>query len=272
MTRDAHVHLEATARLERGMTEGPTGSGGTLSRVLADCARALALGGASTAFVRFNPVRWEERGVSAAQQLQDLVRASGYALDSFNVQLAFFVSLKRDGESSNWGSAVEFALAGQDRHVLGVDLSRSYDVTDPFSAPGPDGPGAELSRQLRRARDGGLVIAVHCGWHEGRVDIEEALSVGATRIGHGVPLCQAPDLDADVAAGGVVVEVCPTAFERRTGESVASLPLDRWLDAGIVIDVGSDHPIALGTSISSERSRLARSFPRWAASTSNASA
>jgi adenosine deaminase len=148
--------------------------------------------------------------------------------------------------------------------VIGVDVSRAYPVDDPEARPaGGRAADPGLASALARAREAELAVAAHCGWYDGRAELEEALGWGATRIGHGTPLVAAPDLVGELSRRGVTVEVCPTAFERRTGRRLKELPVEEWLAAGIGVEVGTDHPLALGTDLRTEARKLGEAFPGW---------
>lgn len=257
---DGHVHLEASLR-RRGRRAGAD-AGAEFEEVLLDCARDLVDGGAQFALLRFNPLSWRQRGLPLDRQAAHLRAAAEKAHSTWAIVLRWFVTLKREGNREDLTAAVEAASAARDMGVLGVDVSRSYEVGRGIP-PFDNGDGRALAQAVARARGNGLAVAVHCGWHDGRRELEEALEWGATRIGHATPLAAADDLLADVAAAQVTVEVCPTAFERQTERGLFELPVGEWLAAGLRVDVGTDHPLALGTDLRIEARELSSAFPAW---------
>lgn len=264
--RDAHLHLEATLRLtlaraRPGAAQGPPAA--LLETVLLDCARDLARAGAGTASVRYNPLAWVRRGVPLDCQPGVLAAAVRQAQARHAVAIEIWVTLKREAPARAIRAAVDFALAARDRGVAGVDVSRDYDVAVASSRPGRPAAPRALAAAVARGRDGGLEIAMHCGWHDGPAELAEALRLGASRIGHATPLAHRPRLVSELVARGIAIELCPTAFERRTGELLSSLPLERWRDAGLRIAVGSDHPVALRTDIAREQRKLQAALPGW---------
>jgi adenosine deaminase len=258
VTRDAHIHLEATARLA-GVALDPLAA---FSRTFDDLVRMSAAHGATSVDVRYNPRRWERRGCPAAFQLERLRAARVAARDGHGIELGVFVTLKREGGPDDWEFAAELATEGMDAGILGVDVSRSYDPALP-DPPGPltAVPEGRLAEVVRAVGAGGLVVAWHLGWWDSAVDVELALDAGATRIGHGVPLVEDDRWDGAFAARGALVEVCPSAFVRRTGRPVRDLPLDRWLGTGLRVAVGTDHPVAWGLRLDEEIAALSRELP-----------
>ena len=53
----------------------------------------------------------------------------------------------------------------------------------------------------------------------------------------------------------------------RTAQNMGrfNLPVERWVEAGIRVDIGTDHPVALATDLVKERQRMRQAFPMWAA-------
>jgi adenosine deaminase len=255
------VHLEASLRRRDRRGSGPPAR--EFETVLADCLRELGEGGAQGALVRFNPLSWWRCGVSFEQQAGALAAVAQCAVGAWGVVVRWFVTLKREGDAREWEEAVDAAIRARSAGVAGVDVSRSYVVAVPDDAPAPEGSRRDLAEAVARAREAGLVVAVHCGWYDGRRELEEALSWGASRIGHGTALGEAPDLLDDLSRREVVIEVCPTAFERRTRRPLVRLPVGEWLAAGIAVDVGTDHPRALGTDLRAEALKLGGAFPGW---------
>jgi aminodeoxyfutalosine deaminase len=255
------VHLEASLR--RRDRRGSDTPSHEFESVLSDCVRELGEGGAQGALVRFSPLSWRRRGVPFELQAEALGAVAQRAVGAWGMFVRWFVTLKREDTPCEWEEAVDAGIRARSAGVAGVDVSRSYLVSDRGDSPPPHGNRRELGAAVVRAREAGLVVAVHCGWYDGRRELEEALGWGASRIGHGTPLGEAPDLLNDLARRKVVVEVCPTAYEWRTRRPLARLPIGEWLSAGIAVDVGTDHPRALETDLRTEALKLGGSFPTW---------
>jgi adenosine deaminase len=260
VTRDAHIHLEATARLAGVSFDQDT----ALSRTLTDLVFGSAAHGATAVDVRYNPRRWDRRGCPVARQLAQLRAVGEWALAAQGVELRVLVTLKREADPADWEFAVEAASAGVDAGIVGVDVSRAYDPTRPCPPEAPAGASTgRLVEIVRAAGATGLVTAWHLGWWDGPADVELALAAGATRIGHGVPLVDDDRWDGAFAALGALIEVCPSAFVRNTGRPVRDLPLDRWAARGLRVAVGTDHPVAWGLRLDDEIDAVGRGRPLW---------
>jgi adenosine deaminase len=275
LARDGHIHLEATHRLrllqEHGDDTGRYGPPDIFAGVLASCLRDTAAGGAREALLRLNPLSWARRGIQLRAQCSALSNAQEAAETNHNLIVAFYVTLKHEADASELRRAVEFAVGAKRLDlVAGIDVSRSYDIADPCSVPSHYAIGPALHHAVEQARDGGLDVAFHCGWYDNEADLEAAIELGARRVGHAVPLAGRPDLVVELVQRGIVVELCPTAHLRRQQRSIAVLPVVGWLAAGLSVDVGTDHPLGLGTTYRREADLLRAAVPTWDASRQNA--
>lgn len=131
--------------------------------------------------------------------------------------------------------------------------------------------GAEDAGHLRDfawsfdcAREAGLGLTAHAGEWGGPEAVREALSLGVTRIGHGIRAAEDPDLLRELAGRRITLEVCP-------GSNVAlgavagwqSHPIARIADAGVRVTVSTDDPPFFHTTLSHEYQMLAETFG-WA--------
>jgi aminodeoxyfutalosine deaminase len=256
------VHLEASLR--RRERSGCGAPAEDFQRLLLGCACELAAGGADGALVRLNPLAWRRRGVPFDVQAAILGAVVARSLERWDLTVRWYVTLKRETGEAELAAAVAAAVQARAAGVIGVDVSRSYALVDPRRRPLPSRCDERaLAAAVADARAAELAVAVHCGWYDGRRELEQALAWGATRIGHGTPLGGAPDLLAELSRRQVTIEVCPTAFEWRTGRRLHELPVGDWLAAGIAVEVGTDHPRALGTDLRAEARKLADAVPRW---------
>lgn len=114
------------------------------------------------------------------------------------------------------------------------------------------------------AREAGLGLTAHAGEWGGPESVREALSLGVSRIGHGIRAAEDPGLLRDLAERQITLEVCP-------GSNVAlgavpgwqAHPIARIADAGVRVTVSTDDPPFFHTTLSHEYQMLAETFG-WA--------
>ena len=100
----------------------------------------------------------------------------------------------------------------------------------------------------------GLGATVHAGEWAGPASVRGALGLpGVTRISHGVRAVEDPELVAELARRGTVLEVCPTSnVVLGIFGSYAEHPFTALRDAGVALTLASDDPPYFGASIGGE--------------------
>lgn len=108
------------------------------------------------------------------------------------------------------------------------------------------------------ARAGGARLSLHAGETDGPHSVRDALAVGAERIGHGVTSIHDPELVAELAASGMVLEVSPTSNVcLGVFPSIAEHPFRALHDAGVQVTINSDDPPMFNTTLTNEYLTLA---------------
>ena len=111
-----------------------------------------------------------------------------------------------------------------------------------------------LAEPFQRARQLGFRTTMHLGEEGPADDIRAGIEiVGVERVDHGFSLLDDPELVADVAGSGVAFTVCPTS-NRRIGlvDSVASHPVIRMRDAGVLVTLNSDNAAMFDIDLADE--------------------
>ncbi len=136
------------------------------------------------------------------------------------------------------------AVAYRDRGVVGVGLGGAE----------AECPPEAFTRAFEIARDGGLGSVPHAGEAAGPQSVRGALdSLRADRIRHGIRAAEDRGLLRELAARGVVLDVCPIS-NLRTGvvASLAEHPLPVLTAAGVACSVSTDDPAMFGTDLAAE--------------------
>ena len=103
------------------------------------------------------------------------------------------------------------------------------------------------------AAGSGLGCSVHAGEHAGAESVRAALALPVTRMSHGVRAAEDPALVEELAARGIVLEVCPTS-NVATGvyPRFDDHPFGALRSAGVRLTLASDDPPYFGASIGGE--------------------
>ena len=122
------------------------------------------------------------------------------------------------------------------------------------------GRASDFAWSFDCAREAGLGLTCHAGEWAGPESVRDALSLGVTRIGHGVRAIEDSALVRELAARGTVLEVCPGSNVALGLYDWASHPIARLADAGVAVTVSTDDPPFFHTSLSHEYNRLSDTF------------
>jgi adenosine deaminase len=232
-----------------------------LTRAAREAVLDLAADGVVYAEQRFAPEQ-HQRGGLTLQQVVDAVRA-GVAEGEAEARAAgreirtnLLLCAMRQTDRAEEIAAL--ALANRDRGVVG------FDIAGPEAGYPAQGMGATFAR-LRAAR---FPVTVHAGEAAGAESVDQAVEVGALRLGHGVRLTE--DLHDDGAGATrlgrlahwvrdrrIALEVCPTSnLQTGAATSIAEHPVTRLLRLGFAVTVNTDNRLQSRTSMTTELHRL----------------
>ena len=182
-------------------------------------------------------------GLSDADHYAGIAQGIDDARDAHGIEARIVVAAVR-----NLGVEAAEAIArrhAEDRHpyVVGFNL-----VGDEAAWP-----ASLFARAYEIAAASGLGCTVHAGEHDGPSSIRAALELPITRMSHGVRAIEDPALVAELAARGIVLEVCPSSnVALRLYPSYEDHPLGALREAGVRVTLGSDDPPYFGCSIGAE--------------------
>ncbi|HBC2076095.1 TPA: adenosine deaminase, partial [Vibrio cholerae] len=106
-------------------------------------------------------------------------------------------------------------------------------------------------QHFKQVRDAGLHVTVHAGEAAGPESMWQAIrDLGATRIGHGVKAIHDPKLMDYLAQHRIGIESCLTSnLQTSTVDSLATHPLKRFLEHGILACINTDDPAVEGIEL-----------------------
>ena len=184
----------------------------------------------------FDPQAHIERGVPLADVMDGLVRAarsSGERGVPVSLILCFLRHLSERDAFRMLEDAMPYRSA-----FIGVGLDSSE----------LGNPPSKFERVFAAAREEGLSLTAHAGEEGPPSYIWEALDVlGVQRIDHGNRALEDPALVSRLRRDQVPLTVCPLSnLKLAVVEDMATHPLKRMLDHGLLVTVNSDDPAYFG--------------------------
>ena len=190
--------------------------------------------------IRFAPQKHCERGLTQRQVVEAALEGlAGSPLDAGLI----LCCMRGDDTHEQNLETVRVAAEFLGRGVVAVDLAGAEALF----------PTEDFADVFALARGLGVPATIHAGEAAGPQSVRAALSMGASRIGHGVRSAEDPTLLAELAARNIPCELCPTSnLNTCVFGSYADVPLRAFLAAGVPVSVSSDNRSVSRTSVARE--------------------
>lgn len=213
-------------------------------QVVVDYAAEAASHGAVYLEGIFTPAEPVRQGARWEDVFEGYCDGAQEACELHGVQVRLTPEIARSYPLESALETVRYALAYRDRGVVAVGLggSESLYPAEPYA------PAFEM------ARDGGLGSVPHAGELGSAGAVRTALDLlSADRIRHGIGAVGDPGLVREIAARGVVLDVCPISNVcTRAVASLAEHPLPELVAAGVSCSVSTDDPAMFSTDLTAE--------------------
>jgi adenosine deaminase len=182
-------------------------------------------------------------GLSDAEHLDGVGRGIDDARAEHGIEARMLVTAIRNYGVERAIRVARYAAARPHPYVVGFQLAGDE----------AGFPAGDFAEPYRIAAEAGLGCSVHAGEWGGPESVRAALTLPVTRIGHGVRSVEDPELVAELAERGTVLEVCPTSnVVLGIYPNYEEHPLRTLRAAGVRVTLGSDDPPWFGASIGGE--------------------
>jgi aminodeoxyfutalosine deaminase len=210
-------------------------------QVVVAYAREAAAHGAVYVEGIFTPAERVLGGASWDEVFSGFCDGAAEAKEATGVEIRLTPDIPRGFPVDAALETARFAVKYRERGVVGLGLGGR----ETGFPPEPFAPA------FRIAKDGGLGSVPHAGETEGAASILGALDeLGADRLRHGIRATEDPALLAEVAARGVVCDVCPVSNLRtRAVAAIADHPLPKMRAAGVLCSISTDDPAMFDTDL-----------------------
>jgi adenosine deaminase len=233
------LHFLRTYDLAASVMRTPQDYRDVTYEYLASCAQE----GAVYVEVIASPDHAAAVGLSDEDHFGGIAEGIDDARDAHGIEARIVIAAVR-----NLGVEAAEAIArryGEDRHPYVVGFNLVGDEAA-WSA-------SRFARAYEIAAASGLGCTVHAGEHDGPASVRAALELPITRMSHGVRAIEDPVLVDELAARGIVLEVCPSSnVALGLFPTYADHPLGALREAGVRVTLGSDDPPYFGCSIGTE--------------------
>jgi adenosine deaminase len=207
--------------------------------------------------IQVDPSGYANRFGGITTFLELVLDAAADAAEDTGVGAGIIVAANRTRHPLDARTLSRLATQHVGRGVVGFGLSNDE----------RRGQTLEFAPAFRIAHRSGLLLTPHAGELRGPASVRDVLrDLGADRLGHGVRIVEDPELLKDVAAAGIVCEVCPLSNVGLGVYARASdVPLRELFDAGVGIALSADDPLLFGSRLVAqyEVARDVQDFDDW---------
>lgn len=219
----------------------------SISRITHELIEDIAAEGTRYVEIRWAPALHLAKGLGLHASIAAVADGAASGMTSTGVHVRLIAVALRSHPP-----AMSLAVALESARFIGHGLT-GFDLAGPEAAyPDPMLHGEAFSA----ARAAGLGITIHAGEWGGAAQVRRALSVGPSRIAHGAPAVEDPELRAELIARDITLDLCPTSnVQASIYPTLADHPLRRLHRAGVPVTLSTDDRTVSNLTLVREYSR-----------------
>lgn len=193
--------------------------------------------------IRFAPLLHESESLKCDKVIEAVLRGMERGKKAFGVEYGVITcAMRHHGEEENL-RMLKTARTYLGQGVCAADLAGA-EASFPMS---------EFMNLFGEAKRMGMPFTLHAGECGSVKNIIDSVDAGAGRIGHGIAMRGNPELQRELAAKGIGIEMCPISnLQTKAVTSTADYPIREFLDAGLRVTVNTDNRTVSNTSMTKE--------------------
>ncbi len=193
--------------------------------------------------VRFAPMSSAKGGFSCSRVIESVLEGITQAEGYWDIKASVIVcAMRHDSPEMNLKMlkiAREYLGAG----VCALDLAGD-------EAAFPTSGQRELFQSAKRLD---MPFTIHSGECGSILNVQEAIALGAKRMGHGIALIKDSSLMEQCREKRIGIELCPTSnFQTKAVNTWEEYPLKRFLEKGLLATINTDNRTVSNTSVTKE--------------------
>lgn len=193
--------------------------------------------------IRFAPLLSVTEDMDVKQVIQSLLSGLEKGKQDFGVEYNVIVCAMRHHSLEQNYEMIKTASKFLGKGVCAADLAGAE----------AQYPMAEFMELFQKVKELGMPFTIHAGECGNPQNIEDALTAGAGRIGHGIAMKGRRDIQAIVRNHDVGIELCPISnLQTKAVKSTDEYPIREFLDAGLLVTINTDNRTVSNTSMTNE--------------------
>jgi adenosine deaminase len=199
--------------------------------------------------IRYGPWLHVQQGLSLTDVLRGVLSGWAAGKKAFGLEGGVIVTALRDMPPAQNVSLAQIAGRYVGEGVVGFDLAGDEAGHPPILH----------EDAFRVARSLGLNITIHAGEAAGPESVRQAISMGATRLGHGVRAQEDAEVIAMIKENGVQLDMAPTSnAHTKAVRRLEQHPLRRFYAQGIKVTISTDSRTVSDVTLTQEYQTVSR--------------
>ena len=202
--------------------------------------------------IRFAPQLHKKRGLPGEQIVQAAINGVKKALAQCPEMKSGLILCMMIGgqEAENW-ETVELAHQYLGKGVVALDVAGAEGMV----------PAETFDSMFRKAKELGVPFTIHAGECGSYENINHALDLGASRIGHGVASIYSEETIKRLVETQIPLEICVTSNLQTLAVGEKDIhPVKKLLDLGVCVTINTDNMTVSGTTLSKEYELLMKEY------------
>lgn len=220
----------------------------SLTRVTRELIEDLEKENVIYAEIRFAPMFHTKLGLTQEQ----VVLAVLSGMKNSNIKVNLILCCMRGTSLNDNIETINIAYKYYKHGVCALDLAGSE----------IDYPTSDYYTLFKMAKDLGIDLTIHAGETGDPNSIEDAINMGAKRIGHGIAAIKNNSLIDKLIRNKIVLEVCPTSnIQTNVIDNVNNHPIYELYKKGVLTTINTDNRTVSDTDLTKEYKLLLSNLP-----------
>lgn len=214
-----------------------------LKQAASDLLKGVAAENVKYLEVRFAPMSSTQGGLNCHQVIESVLAGIAEAEQLCDSQASVIVCAMRHHSVEKNIKMLRCAREYLGKGICALDLAGDESTY----------PTWEQRELFQLARQLDVPFTIHSGECGSIENVQEAIAMGATRIGHGIALQKDKSLMNLCREKRIGIEMCPTSnFQTKAVNSWREYPLQLFLENGLLATINTDNRTVSNTSVTKE--------------------
>lgn len=228
----------------------------SIRSAVADLIKRLDQQGLAYAEIRFAPQLHLQKGLTQSQVVEGALDGLQEGLSASRLFKANLILCCLRGIGSQEGNLETVRMAKKY-----LSTGKAGIVAVDLAGPEAGYPTMNFTKEFELAKSLGVPFTIHAGEAAGAENVQQAIDLGASRIGYGIRAAESDAVMQSLANHHIAVEMCPCSnLQTKAIDHLKNYPLRTFLVKGIIATLNTDNMTVSQTNIQQEFNLLAREY------------